>query len=66
MSDLQLSVRQELESIADSKYQKFAVALIPGVKNLIGVRIPLILKLAKTLVKNEDSAYLVNSEVIYF
>ncbi len=66
MSDLQLSVRQELEALADPKYQKFAAALIPGVKNLIGVRIPLLRKLAKTLVKKEGSAYLANSEVIYF
>ncbi len=62
-------IRAELLSLADSKYKKFISSLIPGCDNLIGVRLPLIKKIAKRIVKenaDEYMLYLNNPDEIYF
>ncbi len=43
---------------AEEDYKKFASSLLPGVDNLLGVRIPTIRKKAKQLVKEDVVAYL--------
>ena len=43
------AVRKELFSLQDKKYQKFSGALMPGVTNNIGIRIPALKKMAKAL-----------------
>ena len=48
------------------EYQKFASSLIPGIDNLIGVRIPIIRKLAKKIVKENPIEYLDNAKDKYF
>lgn len=59
-------IRNELLSLAEPKYKKFASSLIPGCDNLIGVRIPTIRKIAKRIVKDNPIEYLDNAEDIYF
>ena len=51
------SIRERLFSLADSKYKDFNSKLIPNVdpEKVIGVRMPDIKKLAKSIVKNEDA-----------
>lgn len=61
-----LEYRNKLEELSEPKYQKFASALIPGVDNLIGVRIPLIRKLAKEIIKKDPVKYLKVAEDKYF
>lgn len=46
-------VRRRLMALADEPYREFQSALIPGKDNLLGVRIPLLRKLAKEIVRNE-------------
>lgn len=60
------SVRRELLSLAEEKYQKFASGLIPNCNNLIGVRIPNIRKIAKRIAKENPIEYLGNINDIYF
>jgi len=43
----------ELQSLADSKYQKFSSGLLPGTEAIIGVRIPELRKIAKDLAKED-------------
>ena len=45
-------VCSKLEELADEKYQLFSAKLIPNVTNVLGVRTPLLRKLAKELYKN--------------
>lgn len=61
-----MEIRKELENFAEPKYQKFAASLIPGIDNLIGVRIPIIRKIAKRIAKENAIEYLNNAEDKYF
>lgn len=49
-------IREELNSLSDSKYREFQAKLIPTVEPdaVIGVRTPALRKLAKTYAKRED------------
>jgi len=60
------NIRKELESHSEEKYQKFMMKLVPGVDNLIGVRIPTIRKIAKRIAKEDPQSYLENAEEVYF
>ncbi|MBQ9096568.1 MAG: DNA alkylation repair protein [Akkermansia sp.] len=42
-------LRERLEALAEPRFQAFAASLIPGVQNLLGVRLPLLRKLAKEI-----------------
>lgn len=59
-------IRKELENLSEPEYQNFSSSLIPGVDNIIGVRIPTIRKLAIKIVKDDPIEYLNNAEDIYF
>ncbi len=63
---LEQSIRAELLSLAEPKYQKFSAALIPGCENLLGVRIPLLRKIAQRLVREGQAAYVRKAQDIYF
>lgn len=46
-------LRAQLESLADPQYQTFSQNLLPGVSNILGVRIPYLRKIAKQAAKGE-------------
>ena len=48
----------ELFALQDLQYQKFHSSLLPGVENVIGVRMPLLRKLAKEILKGDWQNYL--------
>lgn len=58
-------IRQELINLADEKYKQFHINLCPGIDNILGVRLPLLRKLAKDLSKNNYEEYLEDSSSIY-
>lgn len=53
-----LTIRQQLLSLQDLKYQQFNSSLIPGTDNIIGVRTPALRSLAKSIIKNDPLSYL--------
>lgn len=55
---MELTVREQLEELAEEKYRIFTASLIPGKENILGVRIPLLKKLAKKLIRGDWRAYL--------
>ncbi|MCC3865380.1 DNA alkylation repair protein [Terrisporobacter petrolearius] len=60
-------IRQELIKLADDKYRSFHSNLCPGVENILGVRLPLLRKIAKNLSKEEDYYnYLNNNDTKYY
>ncbi len=58
-------LRQELLSLAESNYQKFSAALIPGEEKMLGVRLPKLREIAKGLAKADWKTEL-KAEDIYF
>lgn len=48
------ALRHRLFSLQDLKYKKFHSALCPGIDNIIGIRIPVLRKLANKIVREED------------
>lgn len=59
-------LKEQLLALADQNYQAFAAALIPGVHNMIGVRLPELRKLAKQIANGDWRAYLAEAEQIWF
>lgn len=47
-------VYETLAAMAEPKYRAFASSLLPGVDNLLGVRLPLLRKMAAQLARAED------------
>ena len=54
-------IRQKLESLAEKKYKEFSEALIPGSREILGVRIPALRALAKEIAKGDWQTYLDNA-----
>lgn len=48
------ALREHLLSLQDTKYQKFHSALCPGIYNIIGIRIPVLRKLANEILRDGD------------
>ena len=46
-----MNVRKRLLELKDEKYRKFHSALVPGIDNVLGVRVPELRKIAKEFVK---------------
>lgn len=53
--------KAELAALVDEKYREFHSRLLPGVKNILGVRVPQLWKLARRLVKEEGESYLLRA-----
>lgn len=51
-------LKKELMTLADEKYRKFSSALSPGTENILGVRLPVLRKLAKEMAKGDWRNYL--------
>lgn len=62
----QKEIRERLFSLQEDGYQKFSSSLIPGVKDMLGIRIPALRKLAKELAKEDWKACLDWKEPLYF
>lgn len=53
-----LTVRQELLEIAEEDYKKFSGSLIPGEERILGIRIPKLREMAKSIAKENWEEYL--------
>ena len=59
-------VRQQLYLLAEESYQKFSQSLLPGVPNMLGVRLPHLRKMAKNIMKQDWRLYLLQGSELYF
>ncbi len=66
MYEREFQVRKELFSQSEEQFREFASSLIPDCDNLIGVRIPMIRKIAKRIVKENPIEFLDNANDLYF
>lgn len=60
------TIKQQLLELAEPDYQKFASALVPNVSGMLGVRLPLLRKLAKDIAKGDWRSYLAATDSEYF
>lgn len=58
-------IRERLATMSESEYQEFSSGLIPGVKNMLGIRLPELRKIAKEVAKS-DWKKAISEEDIYF
>jgi 3-methyladenine DNA glycosylase AlkD len=59
-------IREQLIQLAEPEYQAFTSKLLPGTTNILGVRLPLLRKIAKQLVKEDWRSYLLEASEAYF
>lgn len=59
-------VRKKLFQLQDIEYKKFHSSLLPGIDNILGVRVPEIRKLVKELLKGDYIDYLENNANKYY
>ncbi len=52
-NDSTLTLREQLEGLAEENYRRFSVSLLPGTDNILGVRLPVLRKLAKKIAKDD-------------
>lgn len=64
-ADIAESIRKQLVEMADEKYRKFMSSLTPGKENILGVRIPLLRKLANKILKDDWKSFLINASDTY-
>lgn len=62
----QMELRNRLEEMAENDYKEFSSSLIPGVENMLGIRLPKLRTIAKGLAKENWKEYLSWNEYLYF
>ena len=55
------NVRKRIKLESEEKYQKFSSSLLPGVKNVAGVRLPILRKIAREIYKSDWRNFLENN-----
>lgn len=55
-------IREKLYALSEEDYKEFNQKLLPGVENVIGIRIPALRKLAQEIAKTDCRAYLEEAE----
>ena len=55
------TIREQLEELAEEQYRVFSSSLTPGKKNILGVRLPLLRKMATRISKGDWRTYLVEA-----
>ncbi|WP_446899226.1 DNA alkylation repair protein [Clostridium sp. LBM24168] len=59
-------IREKIFELADEKYKEFHTKISPTKSNIIGVRMPLLRKLAKEIAKGDWREYLTTAESEYY
>jgi len=60
------SIKLQLHENAEEGYRKFSAALIPNIDNVLGVRLPALRKIAKTIAAGDWRSYLEQADNEYF
>lgn len=59
-------LRDQLLEMAEPGYRNFIQPLMPGVENVLGIRIPLLRRLAREIARGDWRAYLAHNECLWF
>ncbi len=55
-------IRLQLTELAEEKYQQFLQKLLPNVNNILGIRMPLLRKMAQQIAKGDWENYLIHAK----
>ena len=61
-----MELREKLFEVQDKEYQKFQSKLCPNINNIIGVRIPILRKMAKQIAKENAEEFLNNTKIEFY
>lgn len=62
-----MDIKKQLQINAEEKYRKFSQSLIPNINNVLGVRLPVLKKIAKEIYKSENwKEFLTQKDFDYF
>ncbi|MFR3218145.1 MAG: hypothetical protein ACLTOS_00015 [Ruthenibacterium lactatiformans] len=59
---MEIDIKAELVRLAEPEYAVFSRRLLPGTENVLGVRLPLLRRLARRIAKGDWAAYLDTQE----
>lgn len=66
MSDLDEKIKEELKEFAEPQYKKFQEGLLPGIDDIMGVRVPKLRAIAKKAIKDDWRSYLAKKSVLTY
>jgi len=55
---MEKTIKEQLIALKEPDFQKFTAALIPTINNVLGVRLPKLRQLAKTIASDDWRTYL--------
>lgn len=61
-----MTLRDQLEELAEPGYMKFISPLMPGVGNVLGIRLPILRRIAREIVAGDWRTYLAEAGEHYF
>ena len=61
-----MNVKAQLLELAEPSYQEFSSKLLPGTTNILGVRLPILRKIAKQIAKENWREFLKQNDEVYF
>ncbi|RDY27089.1 DNA alkylation repair protein [Romboutsia weinsteinii] len=61
-----MQIRNQLMELSEEKYRNFSMKLLPGVNNILGIRLPNLRKIAQKIAKDDWRSFLKNNEAVYF
>mgnify|MGYP000411726512 FL=1 len=61
-----MNVKAQLLELAEPSYQRFSSRLLPGTPDILGVRLPVLRKIAKQIAKENWREFLNQNDDIYF
>lgn len=56
-------VREELQNNIDEKYRQFHASLVPGIEHFLGVRVPILRRIAKTIAKDDVLSFIEDADM---
>ncbi|MEN6413051.1 MAG: DNA alkylation repair protein [Veillonellales bacterium] len=63
---MEKTIRDQLFASVDGEYQKFSSTLLPGTGNVLGVRLPVLRRLARKIAQTDWRSYLAGAPSKYF
>lgn len=61
-----MTLRDQLLELQEPKYMKFTAALMPGVENVLGIRLPVLRKIARQIAAGDWRTYLAEARGFLF
>lgn len=62
---MELTIRKQLFNLAEPDYQQFSTRLLPGIDHILGVRVPILRKIAQKIAKGDWRSYLKTADDQY-